>query len=364
MSLLISQPLFAIEEKSLLEPLIERLTNNDYEEINPKIIIEKNGKIWVFWLSLASRTTQILYKYFGGEKWFTPEKTYECIGNWNVIADPMEGFWLTRSSWGTVYVDYFKEQNQTKEWLISSGRLGDPSITVFDKSAYLAWNKIISEEESGIEASIYTDGSWLEPSLIFTTLGKVRKPFILGREKEKLLLIAQVKKDDDWDIYVGKLTKDFPSKISLERISFSFEDEINPEGTVSEKGIYYLTWESGKENEENIYLSFSKDEKMWSKPVILSTSGKRNIHPTISSYQDEIYVVWQSLDEKMNKWVIKGKHYGKKKWCGKGGWEEIKALSEFEPIYGENPSISLKDGKLFIVWDKEGEIYIRREILR
>ena len=353
-SVLISQnTIFAVGTKRSLGSFVQRLTENNYEESNPKIVVGENGRIWLFWLSLASRTTHILCKYFDEGKWFPVKRMYECIGDWDVAADPVKGSWLTRSSWGIVYVDYFDEQKQMKGWLISSGHLGNPSIIAFNKSSYLVWNKIISKQKSSIEASIYTNGSWSKPSIIFITSQKVRRPFILGKEKGKLLLIAQVKKNDNWDIYAGKSTRDFPSKVFLERISFSPEADTNPKGAVTEEGTYWLAWQSGKEKEENIYLSFSEDREVWAAPLLLSTSGKRNIHPTISSYQNEVYVIWQSLDEKINEWVIKGK-------CYKGGRrQEIEKLNEFEPIYGQNPSIDLiKDGKLLIAYDYKGEIYI------
>lgn len=87
---------------------IARLTETGFLETEPKVVIDKNGRVGVFWSFRGTITPLVIGRYLVEEegRWTGPERVASFVGSWDVAPspDPGGGFLLIRSDWGNILV--------------------------------------------------------------------------------------------------------------------------------------------------------------------------------------------------------------------------------------------------------------------
>jgi len=341
---------------------ITRLTDTKFPETGPKVNIDKDGKVGVFWSFRGTMTPLVIGRYLVDEEegWSRPERLASFVGSWDVAPspDPEGGFLLIRSDWGNIFVSDLQDG---REWVLTSeGGAGSPSITTVRARAYALWDRKISKGSFVIEGAIYQDGNWSAPIRILA-LPSGHRPtrlFILGRELADPLLVIEVKEIGEGKaaIHIARISDELRLETPLTEIYSSSIDFLSTGGVTGPDGAYWLTWAEGAPGKEQVYVVHIEGE-LWFEPQQISTEGERNISPVITADQEHVYIVWTSFSE-----MGEGKEYGRiigKKCSSEGIWKKIEELYQ-ESAFGRSPSIAADQEKIWLSWEWEGEIYALR----
>jgi hypothetical protein len=335
---------------------VERLTENGYQDVFPKIVIDNAGKVAVFWLSLEMRTPIIKGRFLSTSGWSKEQEFGACVGHWDVTSSPKGGFLLVRTHWGDLYATELMVGGSGKQSLISSGMISSPSVLTTGDKAYIIWQRKISEENTVIEGATYRSNNWSSPIQILTIAAQpIIHSFILGIG-DTLLLVAVLKEDKGSGIYWARLSEELQIKAPLTKLRDLSVDYPNVEGTTAPNGSFWLAWEDGAEGEEQIYVSSSPDGASWSQPEMISPGGNRNLGPAIAADQG-VYVIWTSFDQDAEEQY--GRLQGQWRQLGMAGWQEIKGLSrEGRPVLGRDVAIAIGQGRIWLTWEWKEEIYV------
>ena len=331
---------------------IERLTSNSYQDGSPQIALDSVGTVVVLWLSLEMRTPVIKGRLLSANGWSEEQDFGPCVGHWNIAPSPGgAGFLLARSHWGNLYA---RPLRGGKEKLVSTGMISSPSILSANDGAYVIWQRKISEGVSTIEGSIYRDGNWSEPIQILTTDQRIVRSFMLAGENE-LLLVAVLERDGSSSIWLARLSEEMRLVNPLTKLRDLSLNDPHVKGATASDGSFWLAWDEGAKGAEQIYISSSSDGEVWSEAERISLIGERNLDPAIAMDQNAVYVTWTSFDQR-------GGEYGwiRGRWhrIGADGWQEIEGLYQDTPILGRDTTIAAGQGRLWLAWEWEKEIYV------
>lgn len=339
--------------------MIEKLTDNDYQDSAPQIAIDSTGTIAVLWLSLEMRTPVIKGRFLSPDGWSEEQELGTCVGHWDVALGPRGGFLLIRSHWGNLYARELMVGG--KEQQISSGTISSPSILVTNSRACIIWQRKISEGVNAIEGAIYRGGDCSDPIQILTTEPRIVRPFMLGAGDE-LLLVVVLERDRGSGIWLARLSQELQLVTPLTKLrDLSTEDCSNAEGAITTDGSFGLAWEEGAKGEEQIYVSSSSDGEVWSEPERISIIGERNLDPAIAIDEDVIYVIWTCFDQGGGESEQYGRIRGRWRQLGAEGWQEIEGLyQEGVPILGRDAAIAAGQDRLWLTWEWWKEVYVRQ----
>lgn len=329
---------------------VERLTNNDYNEVGPKILMAEDGPIAVFWLSLEMMTPFVVERHLSAGSWSVEARLASCVGDWDVTAT-RDGFLLVRSDWGNVFVDDLQSE---KRWeLTTEGGAGSPVIISTGTRAYALWQRRLAEGSFVVERAIYRGGDWSASTEVLAVDHRAERLLLLGKENGLLLVI-----ETDSGIYTARLSEELRLEGALLEMHSSSAGLSHIAGAVTPDGIYWLAWAEGLSGEEQVYGSSSSNGDSWSEPRQVSLEGKQNIRPAIAADQHYLYLVWSSSNGGGGEY---GQLKGRRLQIGGADWRKIKELYEGTPlIYGRDIAVTSSQEQVWLVWEWDEEIYALR----
>lgn len=350
------------EDSAQLE--VERLTSNDYQDISPRIAVESGGTVAVLWTSLEMRTPVIKGRFLTVEGWSKEKELGACVGEWDIASRPGDGFLLARTHWGNLYVRELLEGKG--DHLVSSGMISSPSIltpggvqtgAATAGEAYTIWQRKTSEGVNAIQGAILRAGNWTDPIEILTMEKRISRSFLLDGG-DRLLLAFVLERDGGSSIYLAELSQELRLANPLRKLRDLGVNYPNLEGGTAADGSFWLAWDGGIREGEQIYVSSSVDGRAWSKPERISMIGARNIDPAIAVDQDFVFVSWVSFDQGGGETDQYGRIRGRWHQVGGNTWRTIEGLYQEEnPVLGRDAAVTAGLDRLYLAWEWKGEIY-------
>ena len=343
------------------EPHKNQNTNTGVSNL-PKIVVE-DGKIYMVWAdqndtNYAETDSDIFYRYFDGNSWSEVQ----------VISEPVPGSGLNDQ--------------------ISS----HPDIAVENGNIYVVWHDENNTNFAGTDRDIFfrcnLSGSGWEPVQVISepiygagiNTGESYEPSI-AVENGKIYVVWRDDNDTnlagtDFDVfYRCNLTGTGwePVQVISEPVP---GDNLNdglcydPEISV-ENGKIYVVWSDNNDTntaggDYDIFYKCNLTGLSWEPVQVISEpalSGDVNDldswYPTIEVENGNIYVAWYDLTNYDSSGTDNDIFYR----CNlTSGWEDIQVISE--PIAGDDnnnqayrPDIAVENGKIFIVWDDNTNLF-------
>jgi len=319
-----------------------KLTDNQYEDIHPKVIANSPGVVGVFWTSLATRTPTIEGRLYAQGNWGPERVLGPCVGRWDVDILPDGRILYCCAHWGSLSLRLL-DNGETPLLLVDSvHHVGRVDLQLSGTTWYLVWARRSSD--------VYVLEGIYEGAPGPLRLAEFASPVVslkLLLDGQGGLLFVTIHAPHGSDLWLLRLGP------SLQPISEPFKIfEFNTPApmvstTRTEEGIW-LVWEDLAEaGISSIYIAKSNDGIHWERPTMLSPPEVSCEAPAIASNAlSRVYVVWTE-SQTQNLYGIY--------WSP----EEMKWIPLWEYVLkGREASLAVMNDELWIAWERGGEIYV------
>ena len=323
---------------------LTRLTDNAYSDVSPKIVIDYSGKPAVFWLSLEMRTPMIKGRFYGHSGWFETQDFGPCVGRWDVAPCPNEGFLIARTHWGRLHLEGL---NSAPPWTWSGGmgQVGRLALSSEPNRWYLVWSAkrnakyVVQGMSDDIEAPL--------------ALAEVDAPIVALETlplPEYLLLFLTVRREAGTALWVQPMDRSL-HPIRSPECEFSFHvGDPWVSAVRNAEGEAWLVWQDGVGGLRGIYVSSSSDGLIWSGAERVSPLDRDCAQPAITADKEgRIFLIWTECESQ----DLRGVYWSPETLQ----WRPLSFLEEYG-IKGEEASLAVDDGKLWLSLERKGEIYV------
>jgi len=323
---------------------LTRLTDNTYPDVSPKIVMDYSGKPAVFWLSLEMRTPVINGRFYGGNGWSEVQDFGACVGHWDAAAYPSEGFLIARTHWGRLYLEGL---NSGRPWTWSGGmgEVGRLALSSTPNRWYLVWS--VKRNAKYLVQGMFDD---IGDSLALAEFDAPIAALETLALPEYLLLFLTVHQESGTALWVQPMDRSL-HPIRSPECEFSFHaDDPWVSAVRDAEGEIWLVWQDGVGEMRGIYVSSSLNGLTWSIPERVSPSDLDCAQPAIATDgEGRIFLVWTEYESQ----DLRGVYWSPETLQ----WQPLSFLEE-HGIKGEEASLAVDVGKLWLAWERGWEIYV------
>jgi len=323
---------------------LTRLTDNTYLDVSPKIVIDCSGRPAVFWLSLEMRTPVINGRFYDGDGWSEVRDFGACVGHWDAVAYPSGGFLIARTHWGRLYLKGLNSA-QPWTWYGGLGQAGRLALSSDPNGWYLIWSAkrnakyLVQGMSDDLEAPL----ALAEFDAPIVALEVLPLP-------EYLLIFLTVYQEGRTALWVQPADRSL-HPIQSPECEFLFRT-VDPwvSAVRDANGEIWLVWQDGVGETRGIYVSSSPNGLTWSSPKRVSPWDLDCAQPVIATDgEGRIFIVWTEFELQNLRGVY---------WSPEAlQWQPLSFLEEYG-IKGEEASLAVDDGKLWLAWERKEEIYV------
>ncbi|MBN2401537.1 MAG: exo-alpha-sialidase [Spirochaetes bacterium] len=237
---------------------------------------------------------------------------------------------------------------------ISSKTDSYPDVSV-SRNGHIAavWQKLTeADPNSRIYYAVSADmgATWNEPARFNSPTEMELLPKAFYDERNRLHIFYTAYKESGFNLFhvVSEDEKSFSSPESLVEISADLRGAFFPAIRMDGNDIY-IVWQgkekSGETISDNLYfIKSSNSGRSWTSKRLITKSVTKDSSPFISSYNNDIYLVYQNNEAK--NWAIKlirGTERG-------NNWSEPAIVSTTNADCYSPLIVRSEDGNLFVIW--------------